>query len=249
MSEVELGASAFWWVIASGACSGAVSLWAFRRWSDADQLRIAGNVMTAHLMEFRLFPDEPLLIFRAQRDLLAANGRLLGLLARPVLLLAIPFTVFLAIADGFFGRSPLRVGEAAVVTAHYRGALPEVQLSPPAGFNLETPPVRVRHENEVSWRIRPSRESHGDLQLHWQSQLLSKAVSSESGLRWISEQRSASVLGYLAHPRELPYTDRTIDWVRIQYPTATVFGYNWLVWFSMAACGGALLSTIGGLRQ
>lgn len=249
MSEVELGHRAFWWVAALGASSGAFSLLAFRRWSDAEKLRVAGNAVAAHLMEFRLFPNEPLVIFRAQRELLVANGRLLWLLLGPMVLLTMPFALLLAIADAFFGRAPLRAKEAAVVTAHYRSALPPVQLRSPPGFSVETLPVQVRSQNEVSWRIRPNGESRGTLQLRWGSQVLGKTVSSAPGLQWISEQRSASVLSFLAHPREPPYIAGAIDWVSIQYPAATIFGYHWLVWFSLAACGGALLTTLGDVKR
>ncbi|HCC58857.1 MAG TPA: hypothetical protein DEQ47_16675 [Solibacterales bacterium] len=248
MNEVDLGTRAFAWLMAAGALSGALSLWAFRRWCDTDKLRAASNVMLAHLMEFRLFTDEPVLILRAQRELLVANARLLRLILLPSLLLTAPFGVVLVAADAFFARAPLRPGEAAVITVQYAFRLPNVQLQAPPEIVVETPPVRARFRKQISWRVRPSRASSGKLRLRWNATVIDKSISASPGLHWVSEQRSGSLLGYLAHPRELPFSDRAIDWIRIQYPSANVLGFHWLVWYSTAACCGALLTTLGASR-
>ena len=247
MREVDLGARAFWLVVSVGAACGVLSLFAFRRWSDEEKLRNARNAMLAHLWEFRLFSDEPMLILRAQRDLLAANGRLLHALAKPLLLMALPFAVLIDFADAWVGRAPLQTAESAVVTAHYRSKVPALELALPAGFDLETLPVTVPSENQVSWRIHSRRELSGKIQLRAGSETLEKSISSAAGLQWISEQRSASLLQFLAHPRELPYRTRQVDWVGVQYPPAVIFGHHWSVWFSLAACCGALLPTLRGL--
>ena len=248
MNDVDLGGSALGLLMAAGALSGAASLWAFRRWCDSGRLRAASNVMLAHLMEFRLFTEEPLLILRAQRDLLAANARLLRLVALPSLLLTVPFALALTAADAYFARAPLRAGEAAVVTVQSAAGLPNVQLQAPPEIVVETPPVRARFRNQISWRVRPSRAASGTLRLRWDGRSIEKSIAASPGLHWLSEQRSGSLLGYLGHPRELPFSDRAIDWVRIQYPGANVFGFSWLVWYSMAACGGALLASLGASR-
>jgi len=249
VSEVDLGADAFWWLIATGMLFGIGSTVLFRRWSDGEKIRIAANAMLAHLMEFRLFVDEPDLILRAQRDLLLANARLLRLMLTPMLLLTVPSAVTIAIASAFFSQGALRPGEAAVVTAHYRGELPDVELRLPIGVALETLPVRIPREHEISWRVRPSRACQGNLQLRLNSRVLAKSISAGSGLHWISEQRAGSVLSYLAHPLELPFSDGTIDWVRVQYHPAKILGLHWTIWFSAAAGSTALVSAMGGLRK
>ena len=246
MNDVDLGAAAFAWLMAAGALSGIASLWAFRHWTDSAKLRVATNAMLAHLMEFRLFTDEPLLIVRAQRNLLRANARLLRLIAVPSLLLTLPFALVLVAADAFFARAPLRPGEAAVVTVQYRSAgFPGVQLQAPPEIAVETPPVHAPFKRQVSWRVRPNRAVSGQLRLQWDARTVEKSIASAPGLHWLSEQRSASLLGYLGHPRELPFSGAAVDWISIQYPTAQVFGFHWLVWYSLAACGAALISTLG----
>jgi hypothetical protein len=247
VNDVEIGGRALAVLMIAGLLSGIASVLAFRHWSDAAKLRAATNVMLAHLMEFRLFADEPALIIRAQRDLLAANARLLRLSLAPLLLTSIPLAIILATAGAYFEHAPLRAGQPAVVTAHTSHGLPLIQLELPEGFALDSLPVRIPSLGETSWRIRAIQPASGSLQLRVNSRVFTKTISAAPGLQWISGQRSASVLGYLAHPQERPFSNRTLDWVRIQYPAASLLGLHWLVWFSIAACSGGLLSTLGDL--
>lgn len=248
MNPVDFGSSAFWSLLAAGAVSGAASLWLFRRWSDQARLSAASRRVLAHLMEFRLFADEPALIVRAQWDLLKANAALLRTILVPSLLLTIPFAVVLVIASAFFDRGPLRAGEAAVVTIQCAGVIHDVRLEAPPGIAVEAPPVRVSSERQISWRVRPVHAVAGRLQFRWDGQTVEKSISAMPGLQWLSEQRSGSVLGYVAHPREQPFRSAAIDWIRIQYPSATVLGFPWPLWFSCGAFAGALAANIGVLR-
>src|ERR1035438_5532605 len=91
-----------WRLIALGALCGAVMLWVFRRATDLEALRVAGKRMLAHLTEFRLFFDEPWLIWRAQKALIAANLRLLALVLPPALILALPSVWLFAGLDSIY---------------------------------------------------------------------------------------------------------------------------------------------------
>ncbi|HXI40945.1 MAG TPA: hypothetical protein VNH83_13260, partial [Bryobacteraceae bacterium] len=68
--------------------AGIGMLLVFRHTSDQSAVRRAKSLVTAHLLEFRLFMDEPRMILKAQRDLIVANGRFLKMMLRPVLVLA-----------------------------------------------------------------------------------------------------------------------------------------------------------------
>ncbi len=109
-------------------------------------------------MEFRLFLDEPRLIFKAQRDLLREDLRLFRQIAIPCLIAAPFFTLVIWQADRVYGRAPLPAGEPVVVTAHG-----DAQLHAPAGLVVETPAVRIQRTHEVSWRVRPTRPFSGTL--------------------------------------------------------------------------------------
>lgn len=166
MNEVDLGAKALWSLIPLSILAGFATVFAFRRWTDAAALRITINRMLAHMMEFRLFIDEPSLILRAQRDLLAANWQLLRLILRPTLILAIPFAILLAAMDASYATAPLQIGRPAIVTAQFKSAdHAGVVLKAPKGIEVETPGVHVPRLNQISWRIRPVRPFSGKIQV------------------------------------------------------------------------------------
>jgi uncharacterized membrane protein (DUF106 family) len=152
---VERGWLAFWMVIAAGFFSTLLSIVAFRRLVDGEKLRVAVNRVMAHLFEFRLFASEPLLLLlRAQRDLLLANGQMLKECAKPLLVLTIPLALLFAALDGFVGHAPLPVNETAVVTTS--GAQPEL----PARMQIDSPPVHILRLRQVSWRVRAIAPGH-----------------------------------------------------------------------------------------
>ena len=132
---------------------GGLSALTFRRFSNPRSLRAAVNRILAHVLELRLFLDEPKLILRAQRDLLRANVKLLQAIAIPTTLLAIPMLLAFAPLDDFYGYGPLTPGQPVIVTA--KTTAPDIQLEAPSGVAVETPPVRALHAREISWRIRP----------------------------------------------------------------------------------------------
>jgi hypothetical protein len=133
------------------AVYGVVAALVFRRFTDARRIRAATNRLLAHVMEFRLFVDEPGLIWQAQKAALRANFELLRLVAVPALAMAAIFAVLWTPMDRYFGHGPLPAGESTVMTSH-SDRVPAV-----AGIVVETPGVRIPRTGEVSWRIRPSR--------------------------------------------------------------------------------------------
>lgn len=239
MNEVDLGAKALYLLIGAGALSGIASLWVFRRWSDAEQLRTAANRIVAHLFELELFAEEPAVVLRAQGDLFIANAKLLRQVALPSLVLIVPFSILVITLDAVCSRAPLQPGRPAIVTVQcrVRGAtrLPPAKLDVPAGFQIETPPVRVPMSSQISWRIRPLRSVRGDLKVLLGSRSISKSISSAAGLQWLSDIRAGSLLDFLIHPLELPYSDTAVQYISVVYPAATVFNLNWMVWFLAAS--------------
>jgi hypothetical protein len=166
MNEVDLGATALWSLILISILAGFLTVSVYRRWTNHAAIRAAANQMLAHVMEFRLFLDEPALILRAQRDLFAANWRLLLLLLRPTLILLVPFAVLLAAMEAHYARAPLQIGRPTLVTAQLKsGNRADVVLKTPKGIAVETPGVHIPRLNQISWRIRPVRPFSGKIQV------------------------------------------------------------------------------------
>ncbi|MGI9070608.1 MAG: hypothetical protein ACR2JB_04590 [Bryobacteraceae bacterium] len=251
MNQVDLGPEAVWSLGVVSALAGLAMVYVFRRWSDQHALRATTNRMLAHLMEFRLFVDEPALVMRAQRDLFIANWRLLRLLARPSLILVVPSIILLAQMDACYGRAPLRIGDAAVVTVQFkntvRAAKFEIVLKTPTAIRVETPGVRIVSMNQMSWRIRPNASSSGELQVIGPEHAITKSIAAGKGVHYLSEQRVSSVLTFLLHLNEPPLVDSSIALIEVLYPSATILHLHWLVWFLLISSGTAIV--VSGLPR
>jgi hypothetical protein len=136
-------------LLAAGAAAGVLSAFVFDWTTDRVAIRRAVNLILAHVLEFRLFLDEPIVILRAQLDLFKSNARLLRLMLLPALILTIPSILLFMKLNALYGRAPLRVGDAVVVSAKDSGA----RLTMPRQIRIESPPVH--NKGEVAWRIRP----------------------------------------------------------------------------------------------
>lgn len=247
MTGADRGATALCFVLAAGALSGVGSKWVFARFGDAGALRTATNRILAHLLEFRLFADEPRLIVRAQRDLLRANALFLRLAIVPSLILLVPFGALLAAADALCGHAPLMPGQTSTVTVRYSAqaavALRELQLKAPAGLQVETPPIRISRTREVSWRVRAVRSASGDLEVRIGDRTIRKAICARPGVHWISDRR----IGFpdvLFHPSEIPLTGSEIEAITVQYSSGRIFHFHWLFWFVIGSLTGLLLPNV-----
>src|SRR2546427_518059 len=89
----------------------------FRDMSDRPAISAVKAKIMAHFLELRLFVDEPAVIWRAQIDLIKTNARLIALLTPPALALSIPTILLMTQLDAVYGRAPLPIGQASVVTA------------------------------------------------------------------------------------------------------------------------------------
>jgi hypothetical protein len=239
--ELDFGFEALAGLIPISVLFTALALLVFRSLSDQAAVRRARSLAQAHLLEFSLFKDEPRLVLRAQRDLLLDNLRLVRLLLPAVLVLTIPGVLFFGILDACYGRARLAIGQAAVVTAQLAGDVNDAALSPAAGVAVETEPVRVTVNRQLSWRIRPLRDGTGALQVKTPAGTVTKTLSAGAGIAFVSERRAASWISFLLQPTELPFSHPGFLWVAIQYPKATILGWHWIVWFLLVSLLAALL--------
>jgi hypothetical protein len=170
MSEADLGGSALWTLIPVSAAYGIVALLIFRRLTQESSIRRSLNRILAHLMELSLFLDSPGLVWRAQRDLLRENIRLLRLVILPGGIAALVFALLFSPMNTIYGHAPLPVGEPSVVTIQRNdAAMPLIQLEAPDGIVVETPGVRVLRDRQISWRVRPLRPISGELRFRIQN--------------------------------------------------------------------------------
>jgi hypothetical protein len=153
-------------LIVSAILTGILTALVIRCTTRPQALREVRNRIYAHLLEFRLFFDEPALIWQAQLNLVRDNLVLVRLLLPSALILALPMTWLFLQLDAIYGHRPLRPGEPAILTAQLTrpiAAADRFSLSGAGNYKVETPPIRVFHDDQIVWRIRAMSEAPGDL--------------------------------------------------------------------------------------
>jgi hypothetical protein len=208
-----------WTLLPVSVIYGLAAALVFHRFSDRVSIRATINRMMAHLMEFRLFLDSPALVLRAQRDLLRENLHLLRLILLPSAILAAIFIILFPQLDATYGHAPLPVGEPSVVTAQIIG---DAVLEAPAGIKIETPAVRVIHDRQVGWRVRPIGRTAGELKVRWDGRVVTRKIVAGGGL----------IYGW-----RLPFSRAAIE---IRYPPKAVLGVNWMIWFFLISTVSAI---------
>jgi hypothetical protein len=172
--------------------------------------------------------NEPRLVLRAQRNLFRENLRLIRLLLRPALIVTVPMLILFEPMDALYRHAPLRVGEPAIVTIQSDRPL-DPQLHAPDGILVETPPVHIPGEHQVSWRIRALRPVSARLEIMWRDRVLRKRIAAGSGGLHFLLRRSRYFFDY------------DVNWFEIRYPVATVLRLHWLVWFFVLSTSTVLL--------
>jgi len=220
-------------------------LWVFRRTSNQEAIRKAKGKLQAHLYEMRLFTDEPLLIWKAQWGLLAANARYLKMMLVPALAMSVPMVLIFAQLECFYGHAPLEPGRESIVTLQMKDGGPVPVLRAPAGIVVESPGVRVDGGRQISWRIRALRPVSGDLEFVFPDGVVSKSVASGNGPRYISERRVSSPFDLVWYPGEPRLPSGRVDWIELRYPEATVHALgldlHWLIWLLILSMISALV--------
>ncbi|MCW5980593.1 MAG: hypothetical protein KIT09_21110 [Bryobacteraceae bacterium] len=235
-------------VIVSGV-SGVALLWLFSKTSNPVKIKRTKKKLQAHLLEMRLYADDPGVILRAQKNLMVQNLRYFALMLKPALAATVPMIALLLILDGYYGKAPLKIGEPAIVTvqmedaARVNAAPPKLE-APPA-IVIETPAVRAVGERQASWRIRPAAEFRGDLRVVANGVSATKSIAAGDGRRFVSSRRVHSIPALLLYPGERPLGAGGIEWIELEYPSASVrmFGIetHWLVWFCIFSLATALV--------
>lgn len=137
-------------LVLAGIASGLLTAVVFRLTTNTAALRGTLRQIQAHFFEFRLFFDEPRLIWRAQKDLLRANLRALSIVSPSILILSLPMTWVILQLE----KAPLKIGEPTVVTVQLAHPADEVTLEAPPGIVIDMPPVHITADHQIAWRIR-----------------------------------------------------------------------------------------------
>ena len=221
------------------SAAGIAMLWIIGKISNQNAVRLTRRQIQATLLEFRIFWDEPRVVWRSQIRLLRLNLRYLGLMLPAVLIGVIPVALLMIRMEALYGRDPLPIGQPAIVTVQLAGPINEQESPPrleaPALVSVETPALRVFRDNQMCWRIRPLGAVSGPLKLFVNGQRIEKHVVAGGPWSYLSDRRSSRLSDLFWHPGEPPLQRGNVAWVEIHYPTAAwgpgSFQFNWIWWF------------------
>ncbi len=234
-----------WSLAAISAAFGLIAAWTIAQLTDTVAASRARKKIGAHFLELRLFANQPRLLFRAQKALITAYARFFLVMLRPTAILAVPAAWLLMQLDCVYGIAPLAIGHAAIVTVQVNGPLRledvHSALAAPPEIAVETPPVRIPSEAQISWRIRPLRPVCGRLSFTIRGITYAKAICAGERRVFLLPRRMHSLWIFLLHPEESRLPSGDVEWLDVAYPTPDVnfagVALPWLAWF-------VLISTI-----
>jgi len=156
------GRDPIWLMLWLSVLTAVLVLLVYKYLSSQEAIKKAKDRSKAHILEIRLFQDDPVLMGRAVRAVLATNLTYLRLNMKPFLIVFVPLFLMLVQMETRFGYRPLLPNESAVVRTSWRSTVPVDKapcptLVPGDGLSLESPPVRIGERNEIDWRIRATR--------------------------------------------------------------------------------------------
>lgn len=238
-----------WTLIPISILAGIAMLWAFGRFSNQAAIHETKQRLAARLYEFRLFVDEPKLIWQAQVGLVRDNLRYLGLMLVPAAVLAVPMLALFAQLDALYGWMPLTPGRSAIVTVQFNTPIqpgdPVPELTLPDGFVAESATVRAMEKRQISWRVRPVRAAAGELRVRVQGEPVGKSITARTGLHRLSTRRVSGLPELLWYWSETPIRSGSIDWIDVEYPAAEIevagVTVHWAVYFAVLSMVTALV--------
>ena len=220
--------------------TGFLMLFIYRHTSNQVGIKRVKDRIKANLLEIRLFKDNMSVSLKAQGNILLANLKYITYSFKPLLVMIVPIILILVQLNFWFGYQPLKVGESTILKVKLEeGQNPlilDLKVEPSAALSIETPPLRIEEEREISWRLRANEKGIHKLNLTLDNQRLFKEVLvAQKALIKVSPQKvERGFFNELFNPVEKPLPrDLPIKSIEILYPSKSMslFGrhIHWLI--------------------
>ena len=242
------GISPVWGLVFISVLSGILLLLVYGRVSNQAGIKRTKRKIGSLMLEAVLYRRDLSTSLRAQAKMFGQAFVYLGYAFPPLVILTVPCLIVLAQLNLRYNARGLDVGEKTLLSLKLRKAvdLRHVKLSPSSGLAV-TPPVRVADQNEIYWRIEPTRPGLQKvrIELEDQSVAFGKEVYDRSFGGRLSAGRYWSWWENLLYPGDRPFPkDCAFSEVYIRYPEISHrflgISMHWLVIF-------ALVSILSGL--
>ena len=237
------GALGEWVQVAAVAVAlGVVPAAAFHLVADRPGLRADLRDLRASLLEIWLYRHDPVLVLRAEWELVRANGRCLGKLLLPLALSAAMAAPVLVQSWHRFGLQPLPPGEDVLLTAELEsgagGSWPGLAWA--QGRGEVTAVVRQPSADRIVWRLRPLEPGVHALHLDGPFGVEAFPLSVGAARGSIAASRESSPWRLLIRPRGRPLPEGTgLRRIWVEYPRS---GGTRLIWPGVLSLAAALVA-------
>ena len=220
------------------------------RWtSNQKAIRRLRHLIDAHVLEVRLFSDQPRVVLRAYLNLLGDTLLYLRYALVSLLVFSLPLLLLFGQLEAHFEHAPLEPGCDFLVSANFQTAdsLAGVVLRLPPDLVQTAPSVHVLSEREIDWRIKGQRAGTYDVHVVLQGLDFSKRVVVGTEFASIVPRRlRGSFWQRIISPGEAPLPPGgLVEQIGIQYPQR-LFGVGtwkvgWLAPYAALTLAAALL--------
>lgn len=225
----------------------AFALIVFRYASNQAGITRAKDLIKGYLLELWLYKDDPVVLLRAQGQVVLNSLKYFRYSLVPLLIMIAPMALVIVQVENHFGWRGPNNGESIIVSATLAPGTPgssavsslESSLSVSDGMTLETPALRLDDERKVMWRLRADAPGAHDVELHIGDSRTSASIESGPGAAVIAPLKYQSgnwrELGYPA--AEPLVSGSGLESVEVAYPRryGEYLGLSGASWILLAA--------------
>ena len=144
------------------AISAVIFLVVFKKTSNQEKIRQFKNIIFAHILEIRLYKNQPSLTFKIIFNIFLKNLIYLRYTLFPILII-IPFVLIISIQlNNRYGYLPIKKGDTFIIHValdkHLASTIaknPEkIQCDASKGILIETPPIIIESDSSIYWRAK-----------------------------------------------------------------------------------------------
>jgi len=243
----------------SSLVTAAVLVLLFRISSNAEAIRQSRNRLLARTLELLMFQHDLRVSLTACGRISWANAVYLYQFLRPMAVSVIPLLLIFAQLESWFQWRPLHVGERTVLTVELDASHPVLktaaELSLSAGFQVDSPGVRIPSTNQMAWRVVASQADVGWCDVKIGDVIERKTIASGNQLMRLSPQRQTDgqMSGLLSPSEKSLAATSPVRKMQISYPLREIsLGTREVSWI-VASIGlmmlfSLLLGRIFGIR-
>lgn len=241
-----------WGLVFISLLSGIIFLLIYGAVSNQKGLRRTKEMIHSCILEAVLFRHDLRTSLKAQGRMFLYAFKYVAFAVPPILILMIPCIVILAHLNLRYNSNALAKGQASIVTVKVKdaNALKDLKLDVSKGLEA-TPPVRIKDNNEVYWRLNATEEAKDayiKLELPGEQNPIQKRVFLGDTAPAISTKRLNNWLWAILYPGDsllpassvvseisLTYPERNLSFLGIQW--------HWLVLFVVLSIVSGILAS------